>query len=353
MGVSRMARRPLIAALALGAAIVGPGGVAYAEGTVRVLNWQGYGTDEPWAMQLFEERTGIEVENDYFTSEQEMLTKLRTSPGIYDVVLVNSSFTGDAAREGLIQPIDPAKITNWDNLTPSFRDNAMLNIDGKVMGVAWLWGVTSFAYNTDKLAARPESIEILWDPAYQGRIGWRDDAVEAVQLAAIATGQDMNNPTDMDAIKEKLRSLKGQIATYWSSEDEWNKLLAGDAFDVSVYWSGSAARSKKAFGLPVEFVIPKEGVIAWLDGLSIATGAPNPDGAHAFIDFMDSADFYVKWDTDVGAPASANNDAMAQLPADAFNRVAFADPTVGERLQFMGPIPDDRRQQYLDLWSEI
>jgi spermidine/putrescine transport system substrate-binding protein len=267
------------------------------------------------------------------------------------VVLINSSFTGDAAREGLIQPVDVAKIANWDKLAPEFRNNPMLNPEGKVYGVAWLWGVTSFAYNTDKLS-RPGSIEALWDPANAGRVGWRDDPVEAVQMAAIATGQDMNNPADIDAIREKLRALKGQIATYWSSEDEWNKLLVGDTFDVSVYWSGSAARSKKTFGLPVEFVIPKEGAIAWLDGLSIATGAPNPDGAHAFIDFMDSAEFYVRWDTTVGAPASANAEAMAQLPEDAFNRTAFADPSVVERLQFMAPIPEERRQQYLDLWQE-
>jgi spermidine/putrescine transport system substrate-binding protein len=353
-GFSRRGFMASASAVGLGAAagVIAAPRIVRAEGKITVLNWQGYGTDEAWALELFEQTTGIKVENDYFTSEQEMLTKLRTSPGTYDVVLVNSSFTSDAAAEGLIQPIDTAKITNWDKLSPSFRDNPMLVIDGKVMGVAWLWGVTSFAYNTDKIAARPESMNVLWDAAYKGRIGWRDDAVEAVQIAAIALGQDMNNPSDMAAIREKLRALKGQIATYWSSEDEWNKLLVGDTFDVSVYWSGSAARSKKTFGLPVEFVIPQEGAIAWLDGLSIAAGAPNPDGAHAFIDFMDSAEFYVKWDTTVGAPASANAEAMAQLPEDAFNRTAFADPAVVERLQFMAPIPEERRQEYLDLWQE-
>jgi len=282
-----------------------------------------------------------------------MLTKLRTSPGIYDVVLINSSFTGTAAEEGLIQPIDPASIGNFANLSEKMRASPFLNIDGKMYGVAWVWGVTSFAYNTGKVSPAPSSIEALWDPAHAGHVGWRDDAVEAVQLAAIATGQDMNEPADMDKIRDKLMALKPQIKTFWSSEDEWNKYAAAGDFDIAVYWSGSAERSKKTFSLPVEFVIPKEGAIGWLDGLSIATDAPNAEAAAKFIDFMVSPEFYVKWGSAVGAPASANEKANAQLPEDAFNKQVLGDPAVVARLQFMAPIPEERRQQYLELWQEV
>ena len=147
-------------------------------------------------------------------------------------------------------------------------------------------------------------------------MGWRDDALESIQLAALATGQDMNHPADLDKIKSKLEALKPQIKTFWSSEDEWNKYMAAGDYDVAVYWSGSAARSKKAMKLPVDFVVPKEGAIGWFDGLTIAAKAPNPEGAAKFIDFMVSPEFYVHWDTDVGAPASAN----AKANADAARR---------------------------------
>ena len=326
---------------------------AAAAGEILVLNWQGYGTDEAWATELFTQKSGVKVSHDYFNSEQEMLTKLRTSPGTYDVVLINSTFTGQAQSEGLIQPIDTAKISNFNDLSPTLRDNAYLNIDGKTYGVAWVWGVTSFAYNTQKIPTAPDSIQVLWDPAHKGRVGWRDDAVEAVQLAAIATGQDMNNPADMGKVREKLLALKPQIATFWSSEDEWNKYMQAGTFDVSVYWSGSAARSKKAFGLPVEFVVPKEGAIGWFDGLSVAKDAPNVEGAHAFIDFMVDPEFYVRWDTEVGAPASANAKANAQLPEDALNRRVLGNPEIAKRLHFQAPIPDDRKQEWLDLWQEV
>ena len=327
------------------------GGAAMAA-EVRVLNWQGYGTDEAWGLELFEQMTGYTVVHDNFNSEQEMMTKLRTSSGAYDVVLINSAFTGQAAEEGLIQPIDQASITNFDDLDANLRENSAFRIGGKLYGVAWTWGVTSIGYNEEMIPDPGSSIEILWDPANAGKVALRDDAVEAVSIAALATGQDMNNPADLDAVREKLRALKSQIKTFWSSEDEWNKEFSAGTFTVAIYWSGSASRSKKAYGLPVGFLIPDEGAIAWLDGLSIVSGAPNPDGAAKFIDFMVSPEHYVRWDNEVGAPASANVVATSQLPADAFNRQVLGDPKATANLQFMAPLPDERREAFLELWEE-
>jgi spermidine/putrescine transport system substrate-binding protein len=326
---------------------------ALAGGEIKVLNWQGYGTDEKWALEMFEKKTGIKVVHDYFNSEQEMLTKLRTSPGTYDVVLINNIYVMEAAKEGLIQAIDTGKIGNFADLSPSMRDSDRFVMDGKHFAISWVWGLTSIAYNTEKVKGPVDSLAALWDPANAGKIGLRDDALEAIQLAALATGQDMNNPADMGKIKEKLLALKPQLKTFWSSEDEWNKLTAAGDYHVAAYWSGSAARAKKAFKLPVEFVVPKEGAIGWFDGLAIAANAPNPEGAAQFINFMVDPEFYVKWDTDVGAPASANGKANAALPAEAMNRAVLGDAEVVKRVQWMAPLTDEQRKTNQELWDEV
>ena len=348
-----LSRRSALALMA-GAATFGlTGRIAHAAGEIKVLNWQGYGTDEKWALEMFEKKTGIKVVHDYFNSEQEMLTKLRTSPGTYDVVLMNNIYVMEAAHEGLIQALDTSKFSNFNDLTPALRDSDRFVMDGKHFAISWVWGLTSFAYNTEKIATRPDSMEALWDPAHAGKVGWRDDALESIQIAALATGQDMNAPADIEKIKDKLKALKTQIKTFWSSEDEWNKYMAAGDYDIAVYWSGSAARSKKAMKLPVEFVVPKEGAIGWFDGLTIAANAPNPEGAAAFINFMVDPEFYVKWDNDIGAPASANAKANAQLPADALNRTVLGDPEVVKRVQWMAPISDEQKQKNQELWDEV
>lgn len=318
---------------------------------IRVLNWQGYGTDLDWAIAAFTEATGHTVVHEYFTSEQEMLTKLRTNPGAYDVVLINSAFTPQAQAEGLIAPIDATKVPNLADVDPALVANQDLNAGGALHGVPWTWGLTSFAVNTGDFPEAPTSLSVFWDPALKGRVSIRDDALEAVQFAALATGQNINDITDMEAVKAKLTELMPQIATFWSAETDWNQNMAAGQFAVATYWSGSAARSMSE-GLPVAFVVPEEGAIGWLDGLSIPASSTRQDAAHAFIDWMIDPEFYVKWEAE-GAPATSNTAAAAALPEDSFNRKVLGDPAVVARVQFMRPVADETREAYVALWQEL
>jgi spermidine/putrescine transport system substrate-binding protein len=318
---------------------------------IRVLNWQGYGTDIDWAIAAFTEKTGHTVVHEYFTSEQEMLTKLRTNPGAYDVVLVNSAFTGQAVGEGLLAPIDTTKIANFADLDPSLTGNADLSANGSLYGVPWTWGLTSIAVSTADFPTPPTSLNVLWDPALKGRVSIRDDGLEAVQLAAMASGQNINDIKDMDAVKEKLTTLLPQITTFWGSENDWNQFMAAGDFAVATYWSGSAARSIGK-GLPIAFVVPEEGAIGWLDGLSVPASSTKADAAHAFIDWMVDPAFYARWDAE-GAPATSNAKAAAALPETSFNRKVLGDPAVVAKVQFMRPVSDENREAYLKLWQDL
>jgi len=320
---------------------------------VHVLNWKGYGADEPWAIAAFEKATGNKVVNDFFNSEQEMLTKIRTNPGLYDVVMINAAFNDQAMSEKLIQPIDVSKLPNYANISPDKAGSPMLDHDGKVYGVPWVWGLTALAINDKSFDKPPTSIAEMWDPAHKGRVVIRDDAVEAVQFGAIATGQNINDIKDMNAVKAKLTSLMPQIKTFWSSENDWNQMVASNQIDIGTYWSGSADRAKTHFKLPVSLVIPQEGAVAWLDAFSIPVGSKNVAGAEAFINYMIDPKFYVEWVTKVGAPVSANTKAVEALPEDSFNRKVMGDPAVAKRIQFQAPVTDAQREAYLALWQQL
>ncbi|GAA6191996.1 ABC transporter substrate-binding protein [Phaeobacter sp. NW0010-22] len=289
--------------------------------------------------------------HEYFNSEQEMLTKLRTNPGAYDVVLINAAFTPQAQSEGLIGPIDVSMVGNLADVPANMAENVDLNAGGSLHGVPWTWGLTSFAVNTNEFKELPTSIEVFWDSDYAGKVSIRDDALEAVQFAAIATGQDINDIKDLDAVKAKLTALMPQIKTYWGSENDWNQFMAAGDLEVATFWSGSASRSMAA-GLPVQFIVPQEGAIGWLDGLSIPTSSTKKDAAHAFINWMIDPEFYVKWAAD-GAPASANSKAAAALADDAFNKRVLGDAEVVARVQFQRPVSTENREAYLALWQEL
>ena len=345
-------RRNILGILSTGllAGTVGLPGRASAATKITVLNWQGYGTDEKWALDAFTKATGIEVVHDYFNAESEMLTKLRTNPGTYDVVLINTARVKQATAEGLLDAIDLSSIPNAANLSPQLARNPNLVEDGKTYGVAWLWGMNALALRDGR--PKPDSYTALADPAYVGKVGLYDDAVNSVAVGALVTGQDMNDPKNLDSIKAWLKTLKPNVKTLWTSEDQWDKAFSAGEFDLSIFWSGASVRSKRNFKLPVEFLVPKEGAIGWLDSLTIPATSTNKDAAKTFINYMIDPGFYVEWATKVGAPASANASAMDKLPADDLNRRVH-DPKYLATMTLMAPLPDERREAFNNLWQEV
>ena len=321
---------------------------------LRVLNWQGYGSDETWALDQFEQLYGVKVEHDYITSEEELLTKLRTSPGVYDVVLPNLAYLQIAMQEGLLDPVDTAKLENWDTLLERFKGLEEIRQDDAVYGVPWTWGATAMVYNTEVYPEGIDSMDVFWDEQYAGQIGWWDSYEDSVALVGLALGDSTPyQPDDLDAVKAKMLELMPNVRTLWTSEDEFDKLFANGDISLGIFWSGSAARAKTAMGLPMEFVIPQEGGIGWIDTWGIAKDAPNPAAAYAFIDYMIGSDFYVKWDTEVGAPAPTTQATIDLLPEDAFNRVVMGNPDMVARLAWMQTVPEDERQQWNQVWEEV
>ncbi len=318
---------------------------------LHVLNWKGWGTDDPSALAEFEEQTGAKVVHDYITSYPEVFTKLHTNPGYYDVVVLNVAFVGQAVREGLLEPVDTEALKNYSQLFAELRESPQLVIDGQVYGVPWIWGVTSVVYDTNVFKEAPTSLEILWDPKYAGRVCWRDDPEDSVRFAALAIGQNPDQPQDLNAVAEKLRALKPQIKAFWKSEDEWRKLVAAKECDLSIFWTSSA---DKAIGqkVPVSYLVAKEGAIAFRDSLVVPAGTSKKPLANAFIDYMTSIQFYRHWAQAGGAPVPANGAAVAELPEASETRTVLTTPENMARINFKGALSDEQRQSYLNLWQE-
>jgi len=346
----RNALKLMSGAMIAGAAFSGLPSRAFSAGKITVLNWQGYGTDEAWSIKAFAEKTGIEVVHDYYSSESEMLTKLRTNPGAYDMVILNAARCAQATAEDLLQPIDFSKVPNAATIDANLRSNANFLKDGKGYAVPWVWGMTSLAIR-DGMPV-PDSYKVLADPAYKGRVAMDDDAIISVAAGALMTGQDINNPKDLGAVRDALKSIKPNVKLLWSTEDQWNKSFAAKEFDLSLFWSGGSVRSKRNSKLPVDFVVPKEGGIGWVDGLGIPASAPNAEGALAFANWLIDPTFYLEWATNVGAPASSNSAALAALPADDLSRQVHK-PEYLKTMGIMSALPDDRREAFNNLWQEV
>jgi spermidine/putrescine transport system substrate-binding protein len=335
----------------------GAGSQKFAGQTLTVACWQSYGCDDPAILAGFKKLTGATVKNVFYTSEDGLLQLLRQGgTGKIDVALPNLEYTVKGYNEGLFQPIDTSKISSWDDIVPKLRQVDAVDYQGKVISVPWMTGETSLVVNPDKVKPVPDSWSVLWDSSSAGKVGFFDDPTTAIMTAALYLGEDPLNP-DLTKVKAALLQLKKNTRVIWSSGDEWNKAYLSDSITMGNLWSSQAVKLKLD-GKPIDYIVPKEGTVAWVDAWTIVKNAPHLDLAYAWIDYLTGKDSYLAWSLEENPsnlpPLSTNQKAYAALPAKFKERHPdsgiFTDPS---KVAFQEGISTDLLNQWTQTWQAV
>ncbi|MGD9340507.1 MAG: polyamine ABC transporter substrate-binding protein [Chromatiales bacterium] len=296
--------RHLIAITWLVAGCAGLGGCGDTSTTagpvVRVYNWSDYIAEETVAD--FERETGIDVVYDVFDSNEVLEAKLLSGASGYDIVVPTSDFLGRQILAGVFQPLDRDKLRNYVNLDPGLMELMASYDPENRYAVPYLWGTTGIGYNVDMVAERLgdlpiDSIGIFFDPQYLARLADCGVAVldapsELFPAVLNYLGYDPNiqDPELYKTVaRDALLAIRPYIL-YFHSSQYINDLANGDICFV-FGWSGDVlqakARAQEAQnGVRIEYVIPREGALLWVDTLAIPVGALNVDNAHRFIDYL-------------------------------------------------------------------
>lgn len=236
----------------------------------------------------YAETWGAMPELSYFGDEDEAYAKMVNGfePDVVDPCSYEISRWNDA---GLIAPIDTARLTNYADVIPSLKQVQDATIDGETMWIATDWGITSVVYRAD-LAPEyvgNESWSILWDPAYAGRLAQRDAMDDVVMEAALLLGiEDPFDMTDeeLDRIRAKLAEQRPLLRYYWQDQTSVIQAVAAGEVVATYAWNDAYAILKKE-GVDVGFMVPKEGILTWVDATCIIEGGPGTtEEALAYID---------------------------------------------------------------------
>jgi spermidine/putrescine transport system substrate-binding protein len=107
------------------------------------------------------------------------------------------------------------------------------------------------------------------------------------------------------------------------------QLIAGDVW-IAHLWNGDTAQARAAHPA-IEFVLPREGSMIYLDSLCIPRGARSPRAAHAFMNFVMRPDqaAAISRRTGYGSPnaaALAAEPTLLQPPsAEEMSRLEYQD----------------------------
>lgn len=302
------------------------------------FTWSGYELPEFDAAFLKAHADGVDTST--FGDDDDAFTKVKAG---FRPDLAHPCYDKVArwSREGLIEPIEIAKIKNWDKIFPVFRDLPDLQAGpGKVWMVPWDWGNTSILYRTDLVKDPQSSWNLLWDKAYSGRLATIDAVHDTPLVAALLAGVspfDMT-PAEMDKVAEKLREQRPLLSNYTTDMTSVEQALASGQLVAAMTWNASAVALRKQ-NVPVTFMKPKEGMLTWACGFVMLKGTPHADLAYDFINSRLEAGSGQKLIEDYGYGASTTS-AFDAVPKETLESLELpADPNVALKTTiFTGPM---------------
>ena len=247
----------------------------------------------------------IKVNVDYFSSNEELNAKMSTGRDVnqYDVVHPSDYIIDVMAREGLLQPLDQSRISNWKNLN---SDLLVAYGDTLTYVVPYQMGTQAIIYNSETVANPPASWADLWSPEYEGRIVSVDDTRVVIGMTLLTLGYSVNetDPAHLDEAKQKLVELMPNIRVF-DSDSPKSALVAGDV-DLGIVWNGEAFLAQQE-NPAFQYVFPSEGTIIFYDGMALPSNAPHVDAAYAWFNYLLQGD--VNWLTLVDYPYTNPNQA--------------------------------------------
>ncbi|MDC7682281.1 spermidine/putrescine ABC transporter substrate-binding protein [Asticcacaulis sp. BYS171W] len=309
-------RRSILQGLGAAAMGISFGGLAGCEPAKKKLNFYNWDTYiGPTTLGDFEKATGTPVNMSLFASNDELFAKLKAGNSGFDVIVPSNDFVERMSQANLLMPLDHAKIPNLKNVDPAFLNPPY--DPGRKFSMPYTWLVLGIGYNTKTMkdGKIPDSWKYVFDSdTYAKKIAWLSEAGDLVRLAAKYLGHSVNALddkvlADVEALLTK-QVKAGNILRFHS--DDGQDLLAGGDVDVVIEYNGDIAQ-KKAEMPELDFVVPVEGSQFNADTLAIPVGAPMPDEAHAFINYLLDAKAGAAISTEIKYP-TPNLAAKALMP---------------------------------------
>ncbi len=228
--------------------------------------------------------------------------KLLAGNSGYDIVVPTSSYLQRQIAAGVYMPLDTSKLPNLANMDPALMEKAQAYDPGNEHSVIYMWGTIGIGYNQAKVEERlgtdapVDSWSLVFDPQYASKLAdcgitFLDSSTDMLQMALAYLGLD---PTSTDtADLEKAADMLMQVRPYvrYFNSSQYISDLANGEVCVSVGFSGdvyiAAARAEEVGnGIEIAYSLPTEGTQLWFDMMAIPADAPNPEAAHAWINFI-------------------------------------------------------------------
>jgi spermidine/putrescine transport system substrate-binding protein len=289
--------------------------------TVNFANWPYYldvlNGKHP-SLQHFEQTSGIKVNyTEPINDNVSFYAKIRPSlaaqqyTGFDIIVMTNNTpnALGYLLQNHWLIPLDQSMMKNfYKNAGPLVKNPAWDR--GNKYTMAWQSGYTTVAYNSSVIKNPSNSVDILFDKKYAGKIGMMSDVYELGSIGMLALGIDPATSTESDWAKaaKKLQQQKsdGIVRAYYD-QSYIGHFKNGDTV-VTQAWSGDIFQANlNSKYADLKMMVPEQGMMFWTDNMCIPLYAQNPKDAMTVMDYY--------YDPQAQAVVEYYNDYVCPVPA--------------------------------------
>ncbi|MBT9292357.1 extracellular solute-binding protein [Prosthecodimorpha staleyi] len=259
--------------------------------TLRLLTWGDYAPEA--VLKKFKAETGIDVEVT-ISNNEDMISKLRATGGAgFDLAQPSQDrITGPQTEFGIYKPMDLSKI-KAELFIPELLEASKKNtaVDGKVYGVAHLWGTSGMVVDRSK-APDIKTFADLCKPEYKGKVSMRLKRTALLGMA-FAAGDDpfaaYSDKAKYQAIIEKagqkLADCKPNVKAYWTGSDQLLGMIRSGEIVASEAWDSTGFKLNGE-NAAINFVAPSTGALGWIDTFALPAKGKNDEAAYKWINFV-------------------------------------------------------------------
>ena len=324
--------------------------IRYKENTIHVFAWGDI--LDPDVVADFEKQTGIKVNLSYYSSNEELIVKLKATRGEgYDLIIPSDYAVNVLIQEDLLKPLDKTKLPFWNEIRSNLKGHSFDPQNTYSIPFEWeLYGLgIDKTYFKDKEMI--PSWKMLFDPAVVDyKVTMRNDPIESVEFAAFYLFGPVSSIDQQQAeqVRMVLKRQKPWVEAYADFRGDY--FLATKNCAVVVASSSYIWRTMRLFDF-VGFVVPQEGSFITIENLCIPKPSHKEDLVYRFIDHLYQPESTLSHYNTFGFfPARLKAEDIAESDPQASSILLDAESNFGKYHFFQNILP---QQEVRDIWVDV
>jgi len=333
--------------------------------TINIITWEEYAEMEENIESTLD---GVDLNITPSTSSTEMFAQWNSGQDEqFDIAVPNNNLVRRFMDAGLVSPIDQDAVTSFDSMYDKFQTfvDQQFTADGEAYGVPIRFGWYGYSYDTRSVPEHEPSYNIMFEEDYvdadlDGEIIMYDEAAKTMPATALylgfeeaLQGSEMTFSTDqIDQMQQTLIDQKPRLQGYIAADPTFIQEFRQGNFLVGHSGRNEVIQMRSEGDDWVEFVVPREGAMAWYETAVVSAASDNQETAWQVVnEFLAPQNGAAL--AQAGFSPSTNPAVSEELTQEQNDLYGSIDPS---RLDGMIPFTDiasDVEEEYVSAWEEV